>query len=76
LTTPLPLDINDDYLFGDPETLRARVADSLDEKGWNTEGGHYPATYTRGRTMIAYIKGEAFEIALGNGPAVSSADLL
>lgn len=73
---PLPLDIKEEYLFGDVAILHARAADTIDDMGWSTEGGLYGPTFIRGRTMIAHIKGQIGEIALGNSPAVSLDDIL
>jgi hypothetical protein len=74
--TPLPLDLKDEYLFGDRETLLARAADTLDANGWNIEGGLYSSTYIRGRTILASIKGRVAEIALANDSEVSVEVLL
>lgn len=69
-STPLPLDISDEDLASDTDTLR-RAHESLDEQGWNTNGGLYPATVFRARLMIAYIRDELLEIALSHGATVS-----
>ncbi|KXH32860.1 fungal specific transcription factor domain-containing protein [Colletotrichum salicis] len=64
--TPPPLDLKDDHLLSDEATLARHVA-ALDENGWNTEGGLYSATIVRARVMLAHIRDEIFEIALGQG---------
>ncbi|KAK1656023.1 fungal-specific transcription factor domain-containing protein [Colletotrichum phormii] len=64
--TPPPLDLKDDHLLSDEATLARHVA-ALDENGWNTEGGLYSATIVRSRVMLAHIRDEIFEIALGQG---------
>ncbi|KAL2883948.1 hypothetical protein SGCOL_000586 [Colletotrichum sp. CLE4] len=64
--TPPPLDLKDDHLLSDEATLARHVA-ALDENGWNTEGGLYSATIIRARVMLAQIRDEIFEIALGQG---------
>lgn len=63
VTTPLPLDLADDYLSGDQETLLARVSDSLDENGWNIEGHVHHATWMRASMMLVDIKEAVIEIA-------------
>ncbi|OLN97269.1 hypothetical protein CCHL11_07721 [Colletotrichum chlorophyti] len=65
--TPPPLDLRDEYLLSDEATLARHVA-NLDSKGWNTEGGMCSATILRARVMLARIRDEIFEIALGHGP--------
>jgi hypothetical protein len=69
-TTPLPLDIRDEDLAAEPEVLDRAVA-SLDQNGWNTDGGLYSATLIRARTMIAYVRDELIEIALSQNTLVS-----
>ncbi|GKT42411.1 sorbicillinoid biosynthetic cluster transcription factor sor4 [Colletotrichum spaethianum] len=73
--TPPPLDLKDEYLLADEATLARHVA-ALDENGWNTEGGLYSATFVRARVMLAHIRDELFEIALGHGPATPVETLL
>ncbi|KZL87499.1 fungal specific transcription factor [Colletotrichum incanum] len=73
--TPPPLDLKDEYLLADEATLARHVA-ALDEKGWNTEGGLYSATIVRARVMLAHIRDELFEIALGHGPVTPVETLL
>ncbi|KAM0274968.1 hypothetical protein ACHAQH_007698 [Verticillium albo-atrum] len=65
ISTPLPLDLRNEDVMGDRETIAAAVA-ALDENGWNTDGGLYPATVVRARTLLASVKDEIIEIALGN----------
>lgn len=66
VSTPLPLDLKDDYLFADRTTLEHAVANTLDSRGWNTEGGFYNSTIIRARAILAVIRDEVFEIALGS----------
>lgn len=68
--TPPPLDLKDEHLLSDKATLAGHVA-NLDENGWNTEGGLYSATFIRARVMLARIRDELFEIALGHGSVTS-----
>lgn len=74
-STPLPLDIRDTDLAADEATL-LKAFNSLDENGWNTDGGMYSSTLIRARCMIAYIRDELFEIALSKGVPVKVDDLL
>ncbi|RYP53083.1 hypothetical protein DL768_001860 [Monosporascus sp. mg162] len=64
-STPLPLDIKDEDLFSDEATL-AKTVDYVDDKGWNTRGQVYPSTFIRARALIASIREEIFEVALGH----------
>ncbi|KAH6897073.1 hypothetical protein B0T10DRAFT_526316 [Thelonectria olida] len=63
-STPLPLDLRDDDLIAGGDTL-ARAIDMLDEHGWNTDGRLHSSTLLRARGMIAYIREQLLEIALG-----------
>ncbi|KAK5996606.1 hypothetical protein PT974_01943 [Cladobotryum mycophilum] len=66
VSTPMPLDINDLDLISGGEALE-RAVESLDDRGWNTVGGLYCSTVVRARYMIALIRDELVEVALGNG---------
>ncbi|KAI9162815.1 C6 transcription factor [Paramyrothecium foliicola] len=68
--TPMPLDIPDEHLMADPATL-ARVVQSLDRNGWGTAGVISPTTILRARFMVACIRDEIHEIALGRNIAVT-----
>ncbi|KAI0598429.1 hypothetical protein F4775DRAFT_183897 [Biscogniauxia sp. FL1348] len=74
-STPLPLDIKNDDLFADRETFVKATA-RLDERGWNTDGVVYSCSPMRGRATIAAIREELFELALGQGQAISVEALL
>lgn len=74
-STPLPLDLSDEDLMADEETLQS-VVESLDENGWNTRGKVYPATLLRARVMCSYIQDEILELALSPRPKTSLEDLL
>ncbi|KAH8894588.1 hypothetical protein GQ53DRAFT_858041 [Thozetella sp. PMI_491] len=65
-TKPLPLDLKDEYLFMDEETLFAKAQETLDSRGWNTEGGIYSATYLRGGVILSRLREQVIEIALGH----------
>lgn len=71
----MPLDIKDEYLFLDQESLSEKARTTVDEKGWNTEGGFYSATINRARYMLAQIREQIAEIALGNDFNASVADI-
>ncbi|KAK2009316.1 hypothetical protein LZ32DRAFT_590440 [Colletotrichum eremochloae] len=68
--TPMALDINDDVLVSDDETL-ARAVGSLDARGWNTDGSLYPVTMWRARYRFMQIRDEIFEVALGAESVIS-----
>jgi hypothetical protein len=73
VSTPLPLDLKDDYIFSDEDTFEHAVATKLDAEGWNIEDGFYCSTIVRTRAMISIIKDEVFEIALGPNALMVSA---
>ncbi|KAI1763101.1 hypothetical protein GGR53DRAFT_521185 [Hypoxylon sp. FL1150] len=73
--TPLPLDIQDDILFSDTDTLR-ETAGCLDERGWNTNGEIYAATRLRARAILGAIREEILEIALSSNPVATVDTLL
>ncbi|KAI5456027.1 hypothetical protein BGZ63DRAFT_397322 [Mariannaea sp. PMI_226] len=62
-STPLPLDLPDEILTANEETLMNAVK-RLDHRGWNTDGGLYPTTLVRARFMITVILDELIEISL------------
>ncbi|KAK2023339.1 hypothetical protein LX32DRAFT_628162 [Colletotrichum zoysiae] len=68
--TPLALDISDDVLMSDDETI-ARAVGSLDARGWNTDGSLYSVTMWRVRYRFMRIRDEIFEVALGAESAIS-----
>ncbi|KAI1505176.1 hypothetical protein F5X99DRAFT_416250 [Biscogniauxia marginata] len=74
-STPLPLDIKNHDLFTDQNSL-IKAADSLDGRGWNTEGVVHSCSLMRGRAILAAIREELFEFALGQGQVVSVEALL
>lgn len=65
MLTPLPLDLRDEVLMSDPETI-AKAVSELDENGWNREGDILSTTIVRARTKLARVKDEVMEVALGN----------
>lgn len=74
MQTPLPLDLCDEVLMSDPDTIAVAV-EALDENGWNREGERYSTTIVRARTKLARVKDEVMEVALGS-PAYTSIDAL
>ncbi|KAK6062539.1 hypothetical protein SCUP515_13265 [Seiridium cupressi] len=76
ITTPMPLDIKDEDLFLDQKSLIEKVRTTVDDKGWNTEGGFYSATYIRARYIMAQFREQIAEIALGNDRQATVDDLL
>lgn len=71
-SSPLPLDVDDEDLLAGGEQLDRAVA-LLDADGWNTKGFVYPTTVLRCRVMIAMIKDELIELALGRSRYVNPA---
>ncbi|KAF5492521.1 Pyrrolocin cluster transcription factor fsdR [Colletotrichum siamense] len=74
MLTPPPLDLKDDYLVADEETLSRAVA-SLDSNGYNTDGAAYSITFWRARAQLMIIRDEIFEISLGVEGATSAETL-
>lgn len=72
---PLPLDLDDNVLFANHDTVCKAVL-ALDPGGWNTDGSHYPVTSLRARFMIALIRDELIELALGSRTDLSPDILL
>jgi hypothetical protein len=76
ISTPVPLDLKDEYLFLDGESLRRKVTEGLDDKGWSTEGGVYYSTLLRARAIQSVIADEIFEVVLGANVSRYSTDSL
>lgn len=70
ISTPLPLDIPEEVLAGDPGEL-IRYAATLDEHGWNTKGELNSATVLRARVIVALVRDGIIEIAVGKGMFVT-----
>ena len=68
----LPLDISDEDLMADEETLTIALS-KLDADGWNTEAGKSPVTICRAWMLMALSRDEILEISLG--PAFESGHL-
>ncbi|VUC28966.1 unnamed protein product [Clonostachys rosea] len=62
-STSLLLDLPDEVLSLDQETI-TRAAESLDSKGWNTDGAVYSATVIRARYICSVVRDELLEMAL------------
>lgn len=60
----LPLDLPDEYLFGEKESLQ-RFLQSLDDDGWNRDGKFYPATLMRMRCILSNLREQVLELTLG-----------
>lgn len=73
-STPLPLDLSEEDLLAGGGTLAVAV-ETLDEKGWNTQGTVTSATLHRARVVVAFLKDEILEIAL-NRRATTTIDHL
>ncbi|KAH8646194.1 hypothetical protein BX600DRAFT_555901 [Xylariales sp. PMI_506] len=70
VSTPLPLDLTDDSLLASHEERLRAVETTLDEEGWNKQDGEmYSFTVARARCMLALIRDEVHEMALGNDAA-------
>ncbi|KAK1984980.1 hypothetical protein LZ30DRAFT_747498 [Colletotrichum cereale] len=70
VSTPLALDVSDDVLMADDETI-AEAVGALDARGRNTDGSLYSVTMWRVRYRFMQIRDEIFEIALGAESAIS-----
>lgn len=74
-STPLLLDLGENGLLSGQIGFNAAV-NALDEKGWNKKNALYSTTVLRARVMLAFIRDEILEIALGNGERASIQTLL
>lgn len=75
ITTPLPLDLKDEYIFLDQESMTQKATKTLDEHGWSIERGLYSSSIIRARCMAARVREEIVEVALGH-ESDSSANML
>lgn len=75
VTTRLPLDLADDWLLSDQETLKSKV-NELDDGGWSQDAAIYPVSSLRARFSFAVIRDEVFEIALAVGVEPPEGSLL
>ena len=60
----LPYDLSDEEVLAGGEVLAGAIA-SL-ENGFNTKGNVYPTTLLRARALLAIIRDQTLEIALGS----------
>ncbi|KAI9150056.1 glycoside hydrolase family 2 protein [Paramyrothecium foliicola] len=74
-STPMPLDLRDEDLIADPVRF-SQAVQSLDDKGWNTDGGVYPATIIRARYLVSRVREDIFDIALAKSVSNSLDQLL
>lgn len=74
-STPLPLDLSDEELAADTDTLM-RAVSSLDPQGWNTKGAVHSATVLRARALLAILRDELIELGLGRGVFVTIQHLM
>jgi hypothetical protein len=75
MLTPPPLDLSDEVLLSDQETI-AKAVEALDENGWNRDGKCYATTIVRARRMLAIVKDEVMEVSLGDPTCTSTEALL
>ncbi|KAI1826774.1 hypothetical protein F4861DRAFT_536820 [Xylaria intraflava] len=75
IITPLPLDLKDEDLALDHNSFMDKV-NQLDARGWNQEGGLYSTTSIRAWGMLASIREEVFQIALGKNTSPAVIDTL
>lgn len=59
----MPLDLDDDDIVADEETLHAAIA-ALDENGWNTERRYRRTSWKRMRYISATYREEILDVAL------------
>ncbi|KAH7304040.1 hypothetical protein B0I35DRAFT_445758 [Stachybotrys elegans] len=64
-STPLPLDLSDEVLMSDEETISQAVA-ALD-KGWDGKGDLRKVSFIRARAYMAFVHADILECALGTG---------
>lgn len=75
MLTPLPLDLSDEALMSDADTLASEVQ-ALDENGWNRKGDCHSATIVRARRLLMTVKDKIMEMALGSPMSASTDTLL
>lgn len=71
----LPLDLSDDQLFLDEQSLEV-VLNGLDSEGWNLQGQFYPATVIRMRQIMSALGEKMLELSLGSRTTSYHNDLL
>lgn len=75
MLTPLPLDLSDEALMSDADTL-AKEVQALDENGWNKKNDCHSATVVRARRLLMTVKDKIMEMALGSTTSASTDTLL
>lgn len=71
----LPLDLSDDQLFLNEQSLEV-VLNGLDSEGWNCQGHLYPATVIRMRHILSTLGDKMLELSLGSRTPSYHKDLL
>lgn len=75
MLTPPPLELSDEALLTGGDAL-VREIEQLDARGWSQEGKvYYSTTVVRARRMLAVVKDEMMELALGH-PIYASLEAL
>ncbi|KAF2017919.1 hypothetical protein BU24DRAFT_420967 [Aaosphaeria arxii CBS 175.79] len=74
MSAPLPLDLEDDALLSDRNTLQSAAA-LLNETEWADRDNLCTSTFLRARAKLTFIREEILELALG-GHTTTSADTL
>jgi hypothetical protein len=74
-TTPMPLDIPDEYFFADAATFNAALSD-ISETGWSRVESLNASTILRGRLIIAQLEEEIQELALGGEKSANVEEVL
>lgn len=75
MLTPPALDINEEALLAGGDALKKAVG-ALDGAGWNQHETFWPAKIIRARRLLAVVKDEIMEFALGNRTHASTEALL
>lgn len=75
MLTPLPLDLSDEALMSDADTL-AKEVHALDDHGWNQRNDCHSATILRARRLLMTVKDKIMEMALGHPMSASTDTLL
>jgi hypothetical protein len=71
----LPLDLADDQLFLDEESLQVALG-ALDDEGWNSQGQFYPATLIRMRYIVTTLGEKMLGLSLGSRTMSYHQDLM
>ncbi|ORY56857.1 uncharacterized protein BCR38DRAFT_490307 [Pseudomassariella vexata] len=69
ISTPLPLDLDVNWLLVDQDVLAQNLDKLVDDQGWNLTGGLYGSTMDRTRAQLFKVREDIFVIALGSKKA-------